>query len=132
MVARRLQPQEYQAVQGWFQSHTGVLLPRQCLSDYGFVACDYTKLLACVFAYPAIGSEVCWLGWHIANPETKMRDSAVALDCVYKKAETFAYEAGYRIMMTYSKKPSIARRLGRSGYKAGDRDLVNLIKRLED
>lgn len=119
---------EYIECMRWFKLRTGMPLHHKFLSNYGFMASENKEWLACVFVYPAFGSDICWLGWHMAKPGITARKTAVALDAVYKAAEDFAKKQGYSMVTTYTARPLFGKRLKRHGWRAGDKGLTQYLK----
>ena len=94
------------------------------LSDYGFLAYTENKHLAACWMYPVKGSNVCWMAFPIANPDTTKEERKEALDLVFETIHDTAKEMGYKYVFTTSNTPPIEDRLKNYGYRTGDENVT--------
>ena len=115
----------------WWVSRTSVEISPRTLSETGFVASDDVFGDICaIFLYPIQGSEVCWIGWPISDPESPSELRDEALDAMLTVTHEEAKNRGYGVILTTTGIPAVGSRLEKHGYNIGDTGIAQYWKEL--
>ena len=123
----------YPILKDWAKKRNFTTPDKGQLSKFGILVRDEDteKPLALGWYYPILGSEVCWVGFPFANPDTNKEERGSALNKLFNVLETCAKNDGYKFITTYSATPPVEQRLTQNfNYIKGDTNMNQYWRRL--
>jgi len=117
-------------VRKWWISRMDIDFNSDLLSDFGFMAYEDSGPVAAAFYFPVKGSDVCWAGWPISDPERSKEERSKALNLIFTEIHKVAWVEGYTRVWTISGIPAVQNRLEKLGYIAGDASVTQYYKEL--
>lgn len=73
-------------------------------------------------------SNLCWLGWQIANPNAPKELKKGGLKFLFDEVEKYARYRGYMVMFTTSNTPSVEAKLKETKFNLGDENVNHYVK----
>jgi hypothetical protein len=99
-------------------------LPEEVMSEKGLVVeAPDGRVIASVFLYFTLYSNICFMGWPIADPVTEKEERSKALDLLFTEAPKYVKNMGYARIWTMSSVTAVDERLKKTGYLLGDQNV---------
>ena len=99
------------------------------LSPHGVAVLDNTGPVAIAHMFPSIQTDICFLGWVVANPSSSKFKIGKALKLLMQSAQDEAKRLGYPILYVQSESTAVHKVCAQADFSAGD-FLQIYIKRL--
>jgi len=115
----------------WWQERFSKDLSGLVRSEYGFMAYDDERPIACVFFYPTIGSSMAMIGFPLANPLVFAEKRREALTALVVAVEEKAKYLKYDLLVSYAGNKGAQELWNRENYKIADKEVVQFYKRLK-
>lgn len=131
MIRYLILEKDYSIVEAWWEARSWTPVSKDMLSSLGMMYTENGKDLCAMWLYPVVDSNLMWVGFPIANPDStkELRDRALAN--LFKEALQFAKNAGYKIVMTTSGLPHVQERLVSYGFIPGDESVTQYFARVD-
>ena len=114
-------------VEWWKVQNFGQVSPSM-LPEYTFVCYNDKDIPVYSMCFYHTDSNLCWIGWQLANPEVKKEDKKGCFKYLFEQVEEHAKAWGYQIMFTTSNTPSVEATLKDCNYNIGDTNVNHYIK----
>lgn len=117
----------YPIMQQWWKGHNFSEVSPSMLPETTFV-CFKDDVPIYSMCFYNTDSNLCWLGWQIANPDTTRRQRRGGLRYLFTEIEKYARYVGYHVMFTTSNTPSVEATMKERDFQTGDTNVNHYIK----
>ena len=121
---------DYELLCSWWNKRNFPCMPKEALTDYGYMVSSGDNDIAAVWLYPIITSKLCWFGFFISNKDVAPEIRNEAMDYLISGVENKARDMGYDMIMTVSGNEKVQKRLEKNNYNIGQINSIEYLKGL--
>lgn len=121
---------DYELLCSWWNKRNFPIMPKEALTDYGYMVSNEDSDIAAVWLYPVVSSKLCWFGFFISNSDISSEIRNEAMDFLVAGIENKARDMGYDIIMTVSGVDQVQKRLEKNNYSIGQKNSIEYLKGL--
>lgn len=121
---------DYELLCSWWNKRNFPCMPKEALTDYGYMVSNENSDIAAVWLYPVVSSKLCWFGFFISNSDISSEIRNEAMDFLVAGIENKARDMGYDIIMTVSSVDQVQKRLEKNNYNVGQKNSIEYLKGL--
>lgn len=118
----------YPTMKRWWDGQKEPHVSPSMLPEYTLVVSNSKGEQTHSMCFYNTDSNLCWLGWQLANPDVKKEDKEGCFTYLFEEAEKYARYNGYHIMFTTSKTPAVVGTLEKRKFITGDTNVNHYIK----
>jgi hypothetical protein len=118
---------DYSIAEAWWKDRDWKPVPKGMLSKSGLMAVENNKPVAACWLYPIAGSELCWVGFPIADKNIDKELRNKALDFIFHGLHEHARSLGYKYIITTTNLEHVKKRLENYGYVKGDENITQYV-----
>lgn len=123
--------QDYSIVEKWWKDRKwDTTVQKEMLSKHGWLVYNDNKNIAALWVHGSCNSDICWLSWPVANPESTPEERNEALNLLLDRANLFGQAMKYKFILTTTSHPKLQDRLTNNGYFLGDKNINQYIRGL--
>lgn len=122
----------YQVISKWWIAQSWQVMPKDALSQRGYIVYENEKPIVAGFLYKDETSSLGMIGWIISNPETTHDERDKALDKLILHIEAIAKVIGVKLLLTFMKHENLIKKLIQHSYITlgdGSIEMAKIIKK---
>lgn len=127
MTTKQIDEELFKTVQEWFKSYNWPM-ERWLVSDRGFVSYINDKPISAGWLYVCTGSQLGFMDWLVANPETSPEERAEGIKILLERIHEEAKEAGLKRFITITEQPTLMEKLESNGFYKTDENVTIFMK----
>ena len=120
--------QFYPTMKLWWNGQKEAHVSPSMLPENTFVCYNDKNVPVYSMCFYNTDSNLCWLGWQLANPDVEKEDKKGCFTYLFEEVEKYARYVGYHIMFTTSNTPAVVGTLKKRKFDIGDTGVNHYIK----
>lgn len=120
----------YDTMKVWWLGQGFPIVSPSMLPETTFVCYNEKGVPTYSMCFYNTDSNLCWVGWQLANPEISKEDKKGCFRFLFEEVEKYSKEVGYQVMFTTSRTPAVEGTLLDLDYSIGDTNVNHYIKNI--
>lgn len=116
----------YETLTTFWQDREHLVIPKEYLSDYGFMAFDEQgNPVAAMWLYPVVSTNWCMVRFPISNPDVPNEIRSKAMDLIFDTIHKVSKDMGFNQIFCTTNHKGLIKRLTKYGYTLDSSDCVH-------